>query len=90
MSLRARLLWSVSLGVVLIWAATLALSVHRARHEVDELFDTELIRLARQVQSTLGVLPASSVNVPMPKVRPPKAAASPPPPPPASEEAEKP
>lgn len=46
--------------------------------------------LGRQYRIDGGVLPASSVNVPMPKVRPPKAAASPPPPPPASEEAEKP
>ena len=34
------------------------MSLRPARHEVDELFDTEMIRLARQVQATLVVTPA--------------------------------
>jgi two-component system sensor histidine kinase QseC len=36
-----------------VWAAALWVSASRARHEVNEMFDTELIRLARQVQATL-------------------------------------
>lgn len=54
MSLQRRLLLYLLLCAPLVWAAALIVSVDRARHQVNELFDTELIRLARQVQATLG------------------------------------
>ena len=38
-----------------LWLAAGFASMRLAQHEVDELFDTELIRLARQVQVTLAV-----------------------------------
>lgn len=50
MSLQRRLLTYLLLCAPLVWAAALFVSVDRARHEVNEMFDTELIRLARQVQ----------------------------------------
>jgi two-component system sensor histidine kinase QseC len=54
MSLQRRLIVYLSLCAPLVWAVALWFSADQARHEVNELFDTELIRLARQVQATLG------------------------------------
>ena len=54
MSLQRRLLTYLVVCAPLVWAAALFVSVDRARHEVNEMFDTELIRLARQVQLRLG------------------------------------
>ncbi|WP_295849829.1 ATP-binding protein [uncultured Xylophilus sp.] len=53
MSLQRRLLLYLLLCAPLVWGVALYFSVHRARHQINELFDTELIRLARQVHSTL-------------------------------------
>ncbi|NDZ18421.1 two-component sensor histidine kinase [Variovorax sp. WS11] len=52
-SLQRRLVLYLLICAPLVWAVALIVSVDRARHEVNELFDTELIRLARQVQVTL-------------------------------------
>ena len=54
MSLQRRLLLYLLICAPLVWGLALYVSISRARHEVNELYDTELIRLARQVQSTLG------------------------------------
>lgn len=53
MSLQRRLLWFLLISAPLVWALAAMVSVDRARHEIDELYDTEIIRLARQVQATL-------------------------------------
>lgn len=53
MTLQRRLLLYLLVCAPLVWALALAVSIRQARHEVNELFDTELIRLARQVQVTL-------------------------------------
>ena len=53
MTLQRRLLVYLLLCAPIVWALALAISLDRARHEVDELFDTELIRLARQVHALL-------------------------------------
>lgn len=58
MSLQKRLLVYLLLCAPLVWSVALYFSIDRARAEVNELFDTELIRLARQVQATLVPLPA--------------------------------
>jgi two-component system sensor histidine kinase QseC len=54
MSLQRRLMLYLLICAPLVWAVAVLVSVQRARHEVNELYDTELIRLARQVQSLLG------------------------------------
>ncbi len=54
MSLQRRLLVYLLLCAPLVWGIALLASADRARHEVNELFDTEIIRLARQVQATLA------------------------------------
>ena len=56
MSLQKRLLLFLLISAPLVWALAAFASVNRTRHEVDELVDTEIIRLARQVQSTLSGL----------------------------------
>lgn len=53
MSLRKRLLLYLGLSAPLVWVLAMLISLDRARHEVDEFFDTEMIRLTRQVQATL-------------------------------------
>ncbi len=59
MSLQRRLLVYLLLCAPLVWGVALLASADRARDEVNELFDTEIIRLARQVQATLAGLAAS-------------------------------
>jgi two-component system sensor histidine kinase QseC len=54
MSLQRRLLVYLMVCAPLVWGIALYFSYSRAQHQVNELFDTELIRLARQVHSTLG------------------------------------
>ena len=54
MSLQRRLLLYLLICAPLVWGLALFFSIQRARHEVNEMFDTELVRLARQVQATLG------------------------------------
>ncbi len=54
MSLQRRLFLYLLVCAPLVWSVALYFSVDRARHQINELFDTELIRLARQMQSTLG------------------------------------
>ncbi|MCE9657321.1 MAG: sensor histidine kinase N-terminal domain-containing protein [Burkholderiales bacterium] len=53
MSLQRRLLVFLLLCAPVVWGVALLVSASRARHEVNELYDTEIIRLARQVQATL-------------------------------------
>ena len=48
-SLQRRLLWYLLLSAPLVWSMAVAVSMVKARQEVNELFDTEMIRLARQI-----------------------------------------
>ncbi|RZU02527.1 ATP-binding protein [Rivibacter subsaxonicus] len=52
-SLLQRVLFSIALAAPLVWLLAASLSYRHARHEVHELFDTQMIRLARQIQATL-------------------------------------
>jgi len=62
MSLQRRLMFYLLACAPLVWAAALAITVQRARHEINELYDTEIIRLARQVQATLPDTPLAGTN----------------------------
>ena len=53
MSLQRRLMLYLLVCAPLVWAVAVFVSIDRSRREVNELYDTELIRLARQVQATL-------------------------------------
>ena len=57
MSLQRRLLLYLLICAPLVWTIGMLISVSRARHEVNELYDTEMIRLARQIQAMLVSLP---------------------------------
>jgi two-component system sensor histidine kinase QseC len=64
MTLQRRVLLLVLLSAPLVWLVAMLLSIDRARVEINELFDTELIRLARQVQSTLPLASLEAIEVP--------------------------
>lgn len=59
MSLQRRLLVYLLVCAPLVWTLALLVSINRAQDDVNELFDAEMIRLARQVQATLrhGTVP---------------------------------
>ena len=59
MTLQRRLLLLLLLSAPLVWGAGLLFGLNRARFEINELFDTQQIRLARQVLSTL---PSAALN----------------------------
>jgi two-component system sensor histidine kinase QseC len=68
-TLQKRLLLYLGLAAPLVWALALVISLQRARHEVDELFDTEMVRLTLQVQATLVAsrgLGSGNAPLPMP------------------------
>jgi two-component system sensor histidine kinase QseC len=66
-SLQRRLLLYLLVCAPIVWAVALLVSADRARHEVNELFDTQIIRLALQVQATL--VTASLPGQTLPKVQ---------------------
>jgi two-component system sensor histidine kinase QseC len=66
-SLQKRLLLFLLISAPIVWAVAALASMDRARHEIDELFDTEIIRLARQVQSTLAQVQSPGPAVPRPQ-----------------------
>ncbi len=53
MTLQRRVMLFLLLSAPLVWGAGLLFGLNRARFEIDELFDTQQVRLARQVLSTL-------------------------------------
>lgn len=53
MSLQRRLLLYLLICAPLVWGVALYESIKQARYEVNEMYDGELIRLARQVQATM-------------------------------------
>jgi two-component system, OmpR family, sensor histidine kinase QseC len=66
MSLQKRLLVYLLLCAPVVWSVTLWVSVDRAREEVNQLFDTEMIRLGRQVLATLGSARPGVIGAPLP------------------------
>jgi two-component system, OmpR family, sensor histidine kinase QseC len=70
--MQRRLLVLLLAAAALVWAVTLTGSFLHARHEINELFDTQLIRLARQVRATLPAdasagLPGAASDLPTPR-----------------------
>ncbi|MFO6419886.1 ATP-binding protein [Hylemonella sp. W303a] len=66
MSLRRRLLLYLLICAPVVWLLALTASFLQARSEVNELYDTELIRFTRQVQLTLIGVNASGGTGTMP------------------------
>jgi two-component system sensor histidine kinase QseC len=66
-SLQRRLLLYLLMCAPLVWGVALYESIKQARYEVNEMYDAELIRLARQVQATLrSDAYMSSLSQPLP------------------------
>lgn len=59
LSLRARALAYTMGAAPLVWLLAVAITAHSAYTEIDELFDSQLVRIARQVQT---LLPAASLG----------------------------
>lgn len=70
MTLQRRLLQLLLVGAPLIWAVAVGFALWRANFEVNELFDTQQVRLAQQVA---GLLPSARLDG---APRPPPAAAA--------------
>ena len=63
MSLQRRLLLYLLICAPLVWTIGMLVSISRARHEVNELYDSNMVRLARLVEATLASLPPGSTPV---------------------------
>ncbi len=65
MSLHKRLLVYLLVAAPAAWLLALLLSINQAEHEVNELFDTQMIHLAREVQASVLQLGAGTVAAPV-------------------------
>lgn len=59
MTLQRRLVIAVLLAVPLGWLLTIAGTYWRAQHEINELYDTDMLRLAEQTLAVASLLPPS-------------------------------
>ena len=66
MTLQRRLLVLLLAGAPLIWAMAVGFALWRARAEINELFDTQLVRLAQQVAAMLPSAPLSGAPARLP------------------------
>lgn len=65
MTLQRRLLLYLLICAPIVWSVALLASAYRARSQINEMFDTELVRLAQQVEATLinaSLVPSSKVS----------------------------
>lgn len=63
MTLQRRLVIAVLLAVPLGWLLTIAGTYWRAQHEINELYDTDMLRLAEQTLAVASLLPPSVSSV---------------------------
>lgn len=61
-TLQKRLLIAVSLAAPLAWSLTLGLTYWRAHHEINELYDTDMVRMAQYVQALADKFPAGHLT----------------------------
>lgn len=62
MTLQRRLILAVLLAVPLGWLLSLAGTYWRATHEINELYDTDMLRLAEQTLAVASLLPPSATS----------------------------
>jgi len=70
MTLQRRLLLLLLAGAPLIWALSVGLAMWRARVEINELFDAQLVRLAQQVAAVLPSAQFSGAPAQLPSAAP--------------------
>lgn len=66
MTLQRRLIFAVLLAAPLAWLIAIAGTYWRASHEINELYDTDMLRLAQQTIAVAALIPASATSVPAP------------------------
>ena len=67
MTLQRRVMLFLLLSAPLVWAAGLLYGLRSANLEINELFDTQQLQLARQVMALLPSLPADLAGQPLPQ-----------------------
>lgn len=70
MSLQKRLVMYLIIAAPAAWLMALAFSIHQTKHEVDELFDTQMIHLAREVQTSIFQLGQGNTPISNQKIEP--------------------
>lgn len=66
MTLQRRLIIAVLLAAPFAWLITIAGTYWRASHEINELYDTDMLRLAQQTLAISSLIPPSAPLRPMP------------------------
>lgn len=66
MTLQRRLIVAVLLAAPLAWLIAIGGTYWRASHEINELYDTDMVRLAQQSIAVAALIPPSATSVPMP------------------------
>lgn len=66
MTLQRRLIVAVLVAAPLAWLIAIAGTYWRASHEINELYDTDMLRLAQQTIAIAGLIPPSATSAPIP------------------------
>jgi two-component system sensor histidine kinase QseC len=66
MTLQRRLIVAVLLAAPFAWLITIAGTYWRASHEINELYDTDMLRLAQQTLAISALIPPSATLLPTP------------------------
>lgn len=66
MTLQRRLIIAVLLAAPIAWLFTIAGTYWRASHEINELYDTDMLRLAQQTLGISALIPPAASLLPMP------------------------
>ncbi|WP_432259914.1 ATP-binding protein [Cupriavidus sp. TMH.W2] len=56
MTLQRRLILAVLIAAPVVWLLTMGMTYVRARHEINELYDTDMVRMALQMHSVLPLV----------------------------------
>lgn len=67
MTLQRRLILAVLLGVAIAWSLTSVLIYLSTQEEINELYDTAMVRMAQQMQAMLPLINVGAVPQPPPQ-----------------------
>ncbi len=56
MTLQRRLILAVLIAAPVVWLLTIGMTYVRARHEINELYDTDMVRMAMQMHSLVPLV----------------------------------